>query len=399
MPWPLIFGQIRAAVFRQFARYNKFMTLSLLFALMTAAAIFAVLWPLSRRSANSGGSEIAVYRDQLNEIDRDRAAGLIAGPEAEAAKLEVSRRLIAAADAAETEKSKPEVTPLWRRHATAIAALVLLPAGAAALYLMLGSPQMPGEPLAARMRAPEQNRSIESLVARVEDHIQSNPGDGRAWEVLAPVYMRLGRFDDAVRAWGQVVRLSGSTASREADYGEALVAAANGVVTADAKAAFERALALDPKDAMARFYMGMAADQDGRRADADKIWSELLADAPPGAPWIEVVRHALARNAPAGTAPAATAPGPTATDMAVAAKMAPEQQKEMIRGMVARLADRLKQDVSDVEGWQRLLRAYVVLGERGKAQAAATDARRALAGDSNKLRSIDEVIKSLGLEG
>jgi cytochrome c-type biogenesis protein CcmH len=375
------------------------MTLTLLFSLMTAAAIFAVLWPLSRRNAKAGGSEIAVYRDQLNEIERDRAAGLIGEPEAEAAKVEVSRRLIAAADAAAVEKSKPDTSPLRRRRVTAIAALFLLPVGAVALYLMLGSPQMPGEPLAARLRAPGQNRSIEVLIAQVEGHIQKNPSDGRAWEVLAPVYMRLGRFDEAARAWGHVINLSGSTAEREANYGEAVVAAANDVVTADAKAAFERALALDPKDVMARFYMGMAADQDGRRADAEKIWGELLAGAPPGAPWIEVVRHALAQKAPAGAPQATIAPGPTPDDVANVAKMPPDQQQEMIRGMVARLADKLKQDGSDVEGWQRLLRAYIVLGERDKAKAAATDARRALTDDSDKLRSLNAVIKSLGLEG
>jgi cytochrome c-type biogenesis protein CcmH len=371
----------------------------LLFALMTAAAIFAVLWPLSRRNIKAGGSDLAVYRDQLNEIDHDRATGLIAAPEADAAKVEVSRRLIAAADAAAVEKSRPDASPLRRRRITAIAALILLPGGAVMLYLMLGSPQMLGEPLAARLRAPEQNRSIESLIAQVEDRLQKNPADGRAWEVLAPVYMRLGRFDEAVRAWGHVISLNGSTATREASYGEAVVASANGVVTADAKSAFERALVLDPKDAMARFYMGVAADQDGRRADAEKIWGDLLADAPPGAPWIEVVRHALAQKAPAGELHAANAPGPTPDDMANAAKMPPDQQQEMIRGMVVRLADKLKQDGSDVEGWQRLLRAYLVLGERAKAQAAATDARRALAGDTNKLRSLDEVIKNLGLEG
>ena len=375
------------------------MTLMLLFGLMTAAAIFAVLWPLSRRNTKAGGSDIAVYRDQLSEIDRDSAAGLIATPEAEAAKVEVSRRLIAAADAAAVERSGPEIPPLRRRRIAAIAALVLLPVGAVSLYLILGSPQMPGEPLAARMRAPERNRSIESLIAQVEDRLQKNPADGRAWEVLAPVYMRLGRFDEAVRAWGHVINLNGSTAAREASYGEAVVAAANGVVTADAKASFERALKLDPNDVMARFYMGMAADQDGQRADAEKIWNDLLAGAPPGAPWIEGVRQALAQKAPAGTPPAANGPGPTPDDVANVAKMPPDQQREMIRGMVARLADKLKQDGSDVEGWQRLLRAYTVLGERDKAQAAAADARRALAGDSNKLRNLNEVIKNLGLEG
>src|SRR5512141_1573931 len=99
------------------------MTLWLVFALMTAAAIFAVLWPLSRRSAAPGGSDIAVYRDQLDEIARDRAAGLIGEAEAEAAKVEVSRRLIAAADAAEAETTVSDRSPLWRRRVTAIAGL------------------------------------------------------------------------------------------------------------------------------------------------------------------------------------------------------------------------------------------------------------------------------------
>jgi cytochrome c-type biogenesis protein CcmH len=279
-------------------------------------------------------------------------------------------------------------------------ALVLLPVGAGLLYLTLGSPQLPGEPLAARMRAPSENRSIESMIAQVEDHIARNPDDGRGWEVLAPVYMRLGRYDDAVRAWRNSIRLNGSNAAREANLGEAQVAASNGVVTADAKAAFDRALALDGKNIMARFYMGMAVDQDGRRADADKIWRELLAGAPPGAPWVEVVRHAIERGAPAGAVTAApTAPGPNAADIAAAAQMNSADRNQMIRGMVAQLADKLKQSGGDIDGWERLLRAYAVLGERDKAQAAAADARRALASDPDKLRRLDAVLKGLGIEG
>jgi cytochrome c-type biogenesis protein CcmH len=138
-----------------------------------------------------------------------------------------------------------------------------------------------------------------------------------------------------------------------------MVAAANGVVTAEAKAAFERASALDKIDVKTRFYLGMAADQDGNRAQADAIWRDLLAGAPPGAPWVEIVRHALDRGAPGAAANAAPnasplAPGPSAADVAAASQMKPDEQNQMIVGMVARLADRLKQDGSDVEGWLRL---------------------------------------------
>jgi cytochrome c-type biogenesis protein CcmH len=379
------------------------MTLWLVFALMTAAAIFAVLWPLSRRTPLRHGSDIAVYRDQLDEVTRDRGAGLIGEAEAEAARVEVSRRLIAAADATAAESPATDVNAHRRGRVTAVVALALLPIGAVLLYLALGSPQLPGEPLAARMSAPNENRSIESLIAQVENHVEQNPNDGRGWEVLAPVYMRLGRFDDAVRAWRNTIRLNGSNAAREAEFGEAQVAAANGVVTADAKAAFERALAADGKNVMARFYMGTAADQDGRRADADKIWRELLADAPPGASWVEVVRHAIEHDALPDTAakvpPAQTTPGPNAADVAAAAQMKSEDRNQMIRGMVARLADRLKQDGNDIDGWERLLRAYMVLGERDKAHNAAADARKALASDPDKLHRLDAVLKGLGVEG
>ena len=379
------------------------MYLWLILSLMTAAAILAVLWPLSRRQVAGGGSDVEVYRDQLDEIGRDRASGLIGETEAEAAKVEVSRRLIAAADAAIAQQPAGTGSPVWRRRAAAITGLVLLPVSAVALYLTLGSPQMPGEPLAARQAAPDEDRSIAALVAKVEAHIERNPQDGRGWEVLAPVYMRLGRFDDAVKAWRIAIRLNGSTASRQADLGEALVAAANGIVTAEAKAAFDRALALDPQDVMARFYSGMAADQDGRRADAEAIWRDLLASAPPGAPWVEVVRHAMARNGPGAGAttasPGANAPGPSAADIAASQKLSPDQQNQMIVGMVARLADRLKDNGDDIAGWQRLLRAYMVLGDRDKARAAAEDARRALSGDPAKLQQIEDTIKEMGLQG
>src|SRR5690349_12354142 len=154
------------------------MTLWFVMALMTAAAIFAVLWPLSRKRPLASGSDVEVYRDQLDEIERDRATGLIGEPEAVAARVEVSRRLLAAADA-------PAATPVaaasGRRRAVAVAALVLLPLGAAGVYLALGSPNLPGEPLAARREAPGQ-QSVPELVARIEAHLEQNPEDGRGWE-------------------------------------------------------------------------------------------------------------------------------------------------------------------------------------------------------------------------
>jgi cytochrome c-type biogenesis protein CcmH len=368
------------------------MTLWLAFALMTAAAIFAVLWPLSRPARLRGGSDVAVYRDQLDEIVRDQAAGLIAEGEAHAAKVEVSRRLLAAGDAEQAQPPASPAAALRRRRVAAVAALLVPPLLGAGIYLLHGSPDIAGEPLASRPRAIAESRSIDSLIAQAEAHLEQDPNDGRGWDVLAPVYLRLGRADDAVKARRNALRLNGETASRQADLGEALVAAANGVVTVEAKVAFERALALGPNEVKSRFYSAVAAEQDGARDKAVEIWRRMLRDAPSDAPWVAAVREALARNN-------AAAPAPSAADVAAAATMTESDRSAMVTGMVARLSDRLKQDGSDVEGWLRLVRAYMVLGERDKASAAAGDARRALAGSPEKIRRIDDLAKGLGLEG
>src|SRR5215510_13828926 len=172
------------------------MLLWLLFAVMTAAAVFAVLWPLGQSANVQAGGDIAVYRDQLDEIERDRSAGRIREADAQAARAEVSRRLIAAADAAQFAHSLPVGSALWRRRSTAIGAVVVLPVVALTLYLAIGSPQLPGQPLNARLQAVHQDPSVASLVSKFEAHLERNPDDARGYEVLAPVYLRLGRFED-----------------------------------------------------------------------------------------------------------------------------------------------------------------------------------------------------------
>ena len=366
-----------------------------LIAVMTAAAVMAVLWPLSRRARDlHSGNDVAVYKDQLEEIGRDQNWGLIAPTEAEAARVEVSRRLIAAADADAKAEQPSRDASLRGRRLVAVIALAILPICAITIYLAVGSPDLPGQPLASRAAAPQGGeQSVAELFARVERHLEQNPGDGRGWEVVAPIYMRLGRFDDAVKARRNALRLLGASAEREADLGEALVSLANGVVTADAKAAFDHALKLDLKDVTARFYSGLAAEQDNRAEDAARIWRELAADAPEGAGWLASVQRALARVEAPGTA-APRAPG--GNDVAAGQ---PAQQGDMMRAMVERLAARLRRDGSDVDGWIQLVRSYMVLGEADKARAAVADAHRALEGDADKLRRLDEGARNLGVGG
>jgi cytochrome c-type biogenesis protein CcmH len=375
----------------------------LVLALMTAAAMFAVLWPLARsRRVDGNASDVVIYRDQLHEIERDHASGTIGTAEADAARVEVSRRLLAAADAQAPPAADPALR-LRHRRWTAVAAFVVIPLGAICVYLVLGSPNLPGQPLAQRFAAPADANSVAGLIARVETHLERNPDDGRGWDVVAPIYMRLGRFDDAIRAYRSALKLEGETADRQASLGEALAGAAGGVITTDAKGAFERALVLDKSNPRAQFYLGLAAEQDGRASEAVDRWQSLIAHAPADAPWLAYVREALARVEPSRAqtqgsgAPAGS--GLSAQDVASAAEMSPSERDQMVRGMVERLAARLSADGSDVEGWLRLMRAYVVLGELGKARAAAADARRALASDPTKLHRIDEGVKNFGLDG
>jgi cytochrome c-type biogenesis protein CcmH len=366
------------------------MSLWFVFALMTAAAIFAVLLPLGRgNQAAADGNEASVYRDQLAEVERDLASGQIGAAEAEAARIEIGRRLLAVADQAEAP-ARPNA-PL--RRGAAVLALAGLPIVALAVYLPLGSPRLPDFPLAQRARSTDPSQPLENLIVQVEQHLEKNPADGRGWNVLAPVLFRIGRYDEAVRAFRNSITYNGEDASRRADLGEAIAAAAGGVVTAEARGEFEHARALNADEPKANYFLGLAAEQDGKTSEAAAIWRGMLEKAPADAPWRPVVRDALVRvGAPA-------APALSEQTMAAAKDMNANDRNAMIRGMVERLATRLKQNGDDVDGWLRLVRAYLVMGDRDKAIAAQTDARQAVAGDAGRLKQLNEGLKTLGLDG
>lgn len=357
------------------------LTIWLAIAAMTAAAVLAVLLPLSRPAgAAPAGLDVAVYRDQLAEIGRDAEAGLIGAAEAEAARIEVSRRLIAAADQQEAGDATGATR---RRRIVAIAAIVAIPAIAGLAYGQRGQPGYAGQPLAERQSAAPAQTDIAALVGRIETHLAANPEDGRGWEVIAPVYLRLGRIPDAVRARANALRILGATADREADLAEAQTVAAGGVVTAEAKAGFERALTLGAGHPKAGYFLGIAAEQDGKPEEARAMWTKLVEGAPPGAPWIGLVQAEIARLG----GPAAPAPAPAAVTPAD------------IRAMVDGLAARLAADGSDFEGWLRLLRSYAVLGDAAKAREAAAIVRQRFAAESDKITRLDGLLNELGIGG
>jgi cytochrome c-type biogenesis protein CcmH len=374
------------------------MNLWLLLSLMTAAAIFAALWPLSRRpKTTADASDVAIYRDQLAEIERDLAAGQIAESEAAGARTEVSRRLIAAADACDPTSDGIDLGQTWRRRTVAFAVLVLLPVTAAAFYIALGSPMLP-EQAAGVTNAPSADDSIQRLVAQVEQHLAAHPDDGRGWEVIAPVYLRMGRFEDAIKARRNALRLNGETADRVAALGEALTLAGNGVVNAEARMAFQRADSLEKGNPLAGYYLGLAAEQEGDKERAAATWHTLVDSAPADAAWRPFVQAAIDRVEGRGPAKERS-PGPTQGQVAATTEMPAEQRDAMVLGMVQRLSERLHRDGGEPEAWARLVRSYNVLRKPEDARAAAIDARQALAHEPEKLRRLNELLRELGIEG
>jgi len=371
------------------------MTLWIVMAVLAAAGSLAVLVPLYRGRAEArrmAEQEVSVYRDQLEELDRDLERGVVAPAEAEAARTEIARRLIRA-DAARQGADALGGGEMPRRVAAA-AAVVGIPVLALGLYVSLGSPQLPDAPLAARLSAPADEQDMAVLLARVEAHLAANPDDARGWQVLAPVYVRLGQNDDAAVAFGNIVRLLGSNASTEGDLGEAIVRANQGAVTAEARGAFERAVKDDPRDVRARFYLALGDGQAGRTDEAAAAIRALIAEAPPGAGWVGGLTQVLAELEADGAVPQ---PGPTTADVEAAGAMSDADRAGMIEGMVAQLAERLETEPDDAEGWARLVRSYMVLGRRDDARAALDEARSALAGAADKLALVESEARATGL--
>lgn len=361
-------------------------------AILTAAVAIVLMYPLMRKTEapqTRRDGEVAVYRDQLAELDRERAAGLIGDTEADYARAEIGRRLLAAAEA--EEQSGKETRP--RRHNLAASLItVLLPALGLCLYIWNGSPEVPDMPLEARLEKPGNDMNL--LVARAERHLAQNPEDGAGWDILAPIYFKTLRLGDAELAYRNALRILGPSAERLTGLGETLVAGNDGIVIEAARDAFAQAEELKPGNPRARFYLALSLEQAGKAEEARAAFTALAADAPAGAPWLPLVREHIARTGGAAT-PAA--PGPTAEDMAAAKDMTVTDRQAMIEGMVASLDAKLKENPADFEGWMRLVRAYSVLKNEAKAGEALRAGLKAFPPEGEQGRQLLALAKELGV--
>lgn len=358
------------------------MLLWVVLALMTGAAVMAVLWPLSTKAtgALSGREDLGFYRHQLAEIGRDVERGLLSVGEAEGARTEAGRRLLRAQSTIDRSSPTTGEPALRRRRAASALTLSIVPLVGLAVYGALGSPHLLMKAPVQLSGAPEAN--LAGALAEIEAHLGRHPDDRRGWEVIAPIYLREGRFEDAGRAYSNLIRLAGDDAERLTGYGEALVGRGEGVVSADARDVFDRALKLDPQSPKARFYLALAAEQDGDPGRARDAYQSIVAAAPPDAPWLPVVRSRLAALTDRGKAVAGSGAVTERPEINV-----------MVEGLDARL---LAKGGSEPE-WARLVRSYVVLGHLEKARDRLARAKVALQGEPEAGAHLDHLARDLGL--
>lgn len=374
------------------------MVLWALLAVLTAAVITAVCLPLVRQTGArqvAAQSDAEIYKAQLAEIEDERERGVLSPSEAEAARIEVSRRLLRSAQ----KDEPPPQRFLSKQNDWAIGAVtVAVPAIALAGYLALGSPMLPQQPHAAETNRSPEARRVAELVSRVEERLREHPQDGAGWDVIAPVYLRQQEYHDAVFAFQQALRLNGESAERLEGLGEAMVLRDNGQVSDKARLAFARALERNPESLKARFWVAIHDEQNGQLEEAAEAYKKIMNASPEGAPWRAMVGTRLAmvqqRLDPSG----ASAPALSPEAMRSAETMTREERAAMIENMVAGLAERLEADGNDLEGWLRLMRAYKVLGKSGEAKQAAASARENFKDNPDALERIDEAARQLGLQ-
>ncbi|WP_431674748.1 c-type cytochrome biogenesis protein CcmI [Rhizobium leguminosarum] len=381
----------------------------ILVAALTAALAVILLYPLLRGAKaadNIRAGEAAVYRDQLRELDRDLDGGLITPEEADYARAEIGRRLIA------VSADEPAETPKPARHHRFTEAFVLLvlPVLGLCLYLTTGRPDLPSQPLEARLENPGNDVAV--LIAKAERHLAEKPDDGKGWDVLAPIYFRTMRVNDAQLAYRNAIRLLGPSPVRLDGLAETLMAVSDGVVTEEARQVLEQSLTLEPDNPRARFYIALSMEQAGRPNEARQAFEALAKQSPSDAPWLPLVNQHIAMNggAPAGTNPAApgadpaapgagpAAPGnPTQQDVAAAETMSAGNQQQMIRGMVESLDAKLSEDPNNFEGWMRLVRSYAVLNDKDRAAGALKRGLAAFPPPGEQGRQLLTLARELGI--
>ncbi|MGB0498513.1 MAG: c-type cytochrome biogenesis protein CcmI [Rubricella sp.] len=421
-------------------------------ALIVLLALGAILRPFLRggdAGETRAAYDVAIYKDQLAEIESDLARGVLSEAEAKASRTEISRRLLAAADAEERERAAGRA-PAGVNRAAGVTVAALVVVGTLGTYAVIGVPGAEDQPLAERLAdraearaqrptqaeaeaivlaelgapqpspdlVPEDVERLTELVAQLEEILVQRPMDITGHRLLASSYMQLGRLAEARGAQDRVLDLLGEAATAEdyAQTAEFRILAAGGYVSPQAERALAEGLQRDPSNPVMRYYSGRVLAQNGEPELALRLWSDLLDEGPADAPWIRAIEEEIGGVAaaaalgriergedfdlgPGSLPPSQAPPGPSAEDMEAAETMTDEEQAAMIRGMVEGLSARLANEGGTPEEWARLIRALTVLGERDRAEAILAEARTAFAATPGALAPVEAVAAEFGLTG
>jgi cytochrome c-type biogenesis protein CcmH len=389
---------------------------------LTSLAVGLLVLPLLARQHRPRSREaynLAVYRDQLAEIDRDLARGLLTPEQAETARAEIGRRILAL-DTAETP-----APPGPKSLTAAVVAILAMPVAALLIYAGIGSPGLPDQPFAERAKGGAASAaddaaktSMQEALVKLRAHLKTHPDDLTGWLLLARSEVGLGQYQEGAAAYARAAELSSNRPDIAAEWGEAQVLGA-GSVTPEAAKAFETGLKDKASAPKSRYYLALAKLEQGDRRGALQDWADLAADSPPDAQWQPLLRQRIAEVAKAeGIDPASLTPSaasaaapqsakpssrsaesdmPSRETVAATAKAtsgaAPEERRAMIESMVERLASRLEQQPDDAEGWARLGRSYMVLHQPAKALDAYVRAVKLRPDDAPLAQALAEATK------
>ncbi|MFV0300024.1 MAG: c-type cytochrome biogenesis protein CcmI [Paracoccus sp. (in: a-proteobacteria)] len=404
-------------------------------AILVVIVALAILAPVWRARGETGAESAAaydlqVYRDQLREVERDLTRGVVGTDEAERLRREIGRKVL------EADRRAAEDRPAARGGGAggiaAALALIAVLGGAVWLYQREGVPGMPDLPLAARIDAAEAaydsrpsqaeaeagappldrgeiDADYAALIEQLRAAVAKTPDDPQGLALLSMHETRLGNLDAAIAAQRHLIEVKGAEASAHdhAMLASQLVEAAGGLITPEAEAEIARVLRTEPRNAQARYMLGLLQAQNGRPDRAFPIWRDLLEEGPPDAPWIPPIRAAIPDLAwlagqpdylppePAGAMPAL--PGPDADAMAAAEGMSEADRQQMIAGMVDRLEARLASQGGSPEEWARLIGALTVLGKRDHAAEIWGEAQTRFAAQPEALDVVRKAATEAGL--
>lgn len=363
--------------------------------------------------------DLLIYKDQLIEVEKDLEKGILNKIESDAARIEVSRRILLADKRSKSENTITKNPKILSRLVTATIFLFIL-VGTFSTYAYIGNPTLKDMPLKSRLAQAQENRSnrisqenaellvpdenIEApddyldLVSKLRSAMQDRPNDMQGLRLLALHEFRLGKYRSARKAHTQIINILGNKATAKdfVDFAEVMIVATNGYVSPEAETTLRRALELTPNDGRARYYSGLSMAQNGRPDVALRLWENLLNEGPENAPWIPLIKDQIidiARLAGVNLSEDKL-PGPNSEQIDSAKNMSDQERMEMIQGMVTSLSNRLANEGGSVNEWARLIRALGVLGETTSASNIWKEAQNIFSKSAKDLEILQKAAKA-----